>query len=153
MKTIITIILALGLQEAKAASIQVIEVASAKQTSYTSAEFNGFIPYWIVEGQVVSAAKAKELIRQKDAIACASWIMNYSDKSIPKEKLQEQLLNPAKRIALWKVVSGRPIYSDEGSEFALSFVCVSHDAQGKWVEVDQTDFEAHVSGIFSFEVK
>jgi len=136
---------------ASAPSVQTLDVAAAKKTSYTSEELAGPVPWWVVGGRVVSKAEALDLILREGAVSCASWLMNFSDdKTVPKEDIQNSLFASGNRIPLWKTVSGRPIYMDPRTDFVLSFVCASKNAQGELVEVDSTDFASQFAGIYSF---
>lgn len=152
-KLILSLVAALCFQSlAFADSIQVLNAPALKQVSYTSAELNGSLPNWVIDGKVLPLSQAKKLILEQGKIACATWLMNYSDESnASKEKVQEALLQPSKVIPLWKVVSGRPIYVDPDTSFGISFVCASKNEYGDLVEVDSTDFAKMFAGLYLFK--
>ncbi len=131
--------------------IQVLDAAQNEQTSYVTSELNGPLGFWVIDGKVFTLFEAKKLILKKDKIVCATWLMNYSDdKDASKVGLQKSLLQPLKRIPLWKIVSGRPIYVDPITSYALSFVCVGRDSEGQLIEIDATDFRMIFSGLYLF---
>lgn len=134
-----------------AQSIQVLDQYKSRLTSYSSSDFEGVIPFWVIDGSVYPVAEARELIKGQGKVACVSWLMNYSDnKDVTTADLQMSLLRKGHMIPLWKVVSGRPIYVDPVTDFALSFVCVGRDTEGQPIEVDSTDFVQMFSRLYKF---
>ena len=132
-------------------AVQVLNFNENKQTSFTSSELNEPIPYWVIDGRVFPLGEARKLILEHGKVACATWLMNYSDnKNVSKDIIQESLLQPFKKVPLWKTVSGRPIYVDPETNYALSFICASTDSNGQLVEIDSADFPLIFYGMYSF---
>lgn len=132
-------------------SLQVLNFEENQKASYTSSELNEPVPYWIINGQIVPLRDARKMILEQGVVACATWLMNFSDdKNVSKDSLQESLLQPLKKIPLWKNVSGRPIYVDPETSYALSFICATSDTNGQIIEVDSADFPQIFLGLYSF---
>jgi hypothetical protein len=153
MRSFMNVVLVLAGCQAWSASVQIVDPRLAAKASYLSNEMEEVIPWWIFDGQLVGTSEARDHIRTQDAVVCATWLMNWSeDKSVDKETIQAALLSPGTKIPHWKTVNGRPIFLDRSTDFALSFICASKDKQGRWVEVESTDFAKRFKGIYAFEV-
>jgi hypothetical protein len=134
-----------------AQNLQVLDSALAIKTSYITSEFEGPIAYWLIDGQVYSLKETRDQILNHNRVACVSWLMNFSDdKSVSKEALQQALLPISNNIPLWKNISGRPVFMDTETSFALSFNCVGKGFDGELIEVDSADYLDMFKGVFLF---
>jgi hypothetical protein len=134
----------------EATNLQVLDVDKLKLVTYTSAEFNGFIPTWIIQGDLKSANEVKDiLLADMNRSACTVHVFNLgSTDPVEKTVLVNQLLIQNKVLTLWKYINGKPHFEDLESGFALTFVCLGFDPEkGEIVELDVVDFSMHFENL------
>lgn len=120
-----------------AATLRIVHPMLAMQASYTSSDLTESLAYWIIDGQVVERAQARDLIFNHGKTACTVWLMNFSDdETIEKSTLQNSILTVNALIPLWKVINGRPIFVDDTTSFAISYNCVVKNSDGEFSEVE-----------------
>jgi hypothetical protein len=136
-------------------TLSIIDSVIAKSASYTSQELNESLPFFIHDGALIDRVQAKDMVLNQGKMACTIWLMDFSDQGMhEKRQLQSTLLIDGKQIPLWKQVSGKAIFIDEGSDFAISYNCIKKDSALQVVELDSLspeDFNTMFQGVLKIQ--
>lgn len=139
MKTLL-IMISIFTSTSIASTLLIHDPAIASQAAYTSAEYNGPIPYWIWNGQLIDIKKANEVINNPAELICSLWMMDWTeDHSLTNENLKSALFISIDELSLWKRVSGKTIFTNPSMNAALSYVCVQKTSAGQIIEIEYID--------------